>query len=146
MIRRHPRLSVVLAIYLGFVATVTLGPGHPSESDGWLLRVIQLLSRFDGTQWITYQRVEFTANVFLFFPIGMLALLLLGWRHATASVAFGVALTCAIEFAQKFIPGRVSDISDVISNSIGTALGASVATAYLLRQHYRGRGRRQMES
>ena len=139
MIRSHPRLSVATAVYLAIVAMITLGPAPPSDSEGWLFDILRVLGRSETTRWITYQRVEFTANIFMFFPIGMLARLLLpsGRRHGLVSIAFGVALTCTIEFVQKFIPGRVSDISDIVSNSIGTVLGVAIVTACALRRRHR---------
>ncbi|WP_165069661.1 VanZ family protein [Marisediminicola senii] len=135
MFRRHPILSAVTFAYLGIVAWITLGPQPLGDGDdAWLWRILGVFSRYDITSWVTYQRVEFTANVLMFIPIGMFFLLLFGRRGWFASVLAGVALTCTIEFAQLFLPGRVSDISDIIANSTGTAIGVIIALIVTARR------------
>ena len=37
-----------------------------------------------------------------------------------------MALTCAIEFTQLFLPGRFSDVRDILANSLGALLGVIV--------------------
>jgi glycopeptide antibiotics resistance protein len=71
-------------------------------------------SSHDLTRWHTYVRVEFLASVAMFLPIGV-------------NVISGVLLTLTIEFAQRFIPGCVSDLRDLVANSLGTVLGVLVA-------------------
>ncbi len=124
MFRRHPLLSIATFAYLGVVGWITLGPQPLDDGrDGLLWRALDVFARYEITDWITYQRVEFAANVAMFVPIGMFFLLLFGRRRWFVSVAAGVALTCSIEFVQRFLPDRVSDVSDIIANSIGTAIG-----------------------
>jgi len=64
-------------------------------------------------------------NVLLFVPLG----LLLGanrWRPPrSALVGFGLA--CSIELAQHFIPGRYSNLGDVVWNTTGAWAGAVLA-------------------
>lgn len=130
MFRRHPILSLVTFAYLAVVGWITLGP-QPVDSgnDAWLWRLLRFFGRHDITDWITYQRVEFGSNLAMFIPIGMFFLLLFGRRLWFISVLSGVALTCAIETVQIFLPSRVSDISDIIANSIGTLVGVLFALA-----------------
>lgn len=124
MFHRHPLVSFLTFAYLGVVAWITLGPQPFTESnDGWLWRMLRFFGRHDLTDWITYQRVEFTANVFMFIPIGTFFLLLFGRRLWFVAVAAGIALTMAIETVQLFLPNRVSDISDIIANSSGATIG-----------------------
>lgn len=124
MFRRHPLLSLATFVYLAFVGWITLGPQPLDDAnDAWLWRALRFFGRHDLTDWITYQRVEFAANVAMFVPIGMFFLLLFGRRLWFISVLAGAALTCAIEFVQLFMPDRVSDVSDLIANSIGTVIG-----------------------
>lgn len=129
MFRRHPLLSLVTFVYLGFVAWVTLGPQPIGDGNTWIFRALRVFARYDLTSWLNYQRLEFLANVGMFIPIGMFFLLLFGRRLWVVSVLAGVALTCTIEFVQKFLPDRVSDISDIIANSSGTLIGVLFALA-----------------
>ena len=130
MFRRHPILSFATFAYLGVVAWITLGPQPFDDGrDGMLWKALGFFSRHDLTSWITYQRVEFWANVAMFVPVGMFFLLLFGRRWWFASISAGVALTCVIEFVQRFLPDRVSDLSDIIANSTGTAIGVVLALA-----------------
>jgi glycopeptide antibiotics resistance protein len=124
MFRRHPILSVFTFAYLAIVAVVTLGPQPVDEhSDSWIWRLLSAAQAHQLTSWITYDRLEFLSNVAMFIPIGLFFLLLLGRRRWWLAILLGVALTIGIETAQLYIPGRVSDIRDVISNSVGAMTG-----------------------
>jgi glycopeptide antibiotics resistance protein len=128
MFRRHPALSVVTLAYLGVVGWVTLGP-QPLDTAGRgiLRRILAVLGNHDLTDWITYERVEFVANVLMFVPIGLLFLLLFGRRQWWLAVLVGVALTLAIELAQLSLTDRVSDPRDVLANTMGAFLGVLLA-------------------
>jgi len=65
---------------------------------------------------------DFLLNVGLFVPLGI-GLRLAGLKQRTAAV-IAIALTIAIETLQFYvIPGRESDSSDIVANSIGAILG-----------------------
>lgn len=134
MFLKHPILSALTLAYLGLVGWITLGP-QPIDTDGdaWLWSLLRFFGRHDATSWLTYQRVEFLANVAMFLPVGIFFLLLLGRRLWFVSVLMGVGLTASIEFAQLFIPGRVSDFRDIISNSLGAILGVLIALVLTTR-------------
>ena len=125
---RHRRiLQIITVCYLGVVGWITLGPQPLDERGVGILRgVLRVLARSDLTRWITYGVVEFTANIAMFVPVGLLFLLLAGRRHWWLALAGGVALTCAIEFTQLFLPGRFSDVRDILANSLGALLGVIV--------------------
>jgi glycopeptide antibiotics resistance protein len=124
MFRRHPLLSLFTVVYLGIVAWVTLGPQPLDEqAQGVLYRALRFFGNHSSTDWITYDRVEFGANIAMFFPIGLFLLLLLGRRQWWLAIAIGFLLTVGIETAQLSLPGRVSDIRDVVSNTTGATLG-----------------------
>ncbi|HEV7950700.1 MAG TPA: VanZ family protein [Glaciihabitans sp.] len=128
MFLRHPVLSLATLLYLGVVAYITLGP-QPLDDGGNSLvwRALDVFARYEATDWITYSRLEFGANVAMFVPIGLFFLLLFGRRLWWLSILFGVALTVGIEFAQMFIPARVSDPRDLVANSVGAAIGVLLA-------------------
>lgn len=124
---RRPLLAVATAGYLALVGWLTLGPQPLDQSGrGLLHRFIRFLSGDNKLDWITYALVEFTANVVLFVPVGVLFVLLVGWRRWWLAALLGIALTASIEFAQLFLPGRVSDPRDLASNSIGAGIGVAL--------------------
>jgi glycopeptide antibiotics resistance protein len=127
MFRRHPILSVLTFGYLGVVGWITLSPQVESQQEGWLWRLALLFDRHAATEWITFNLLEFVANVLLFLPFGMFFVLLFGRGRWWLAILLGVAMTVGIEFAQQFIPNRVSDPRDILSNSIGTVVGTVLA-------------------
>ncbi|TFB46282.1 VanZ family protein [Cryobacterium tagatosivorans] len=128
MLHRHPVLSLVTLAYLAFVGWVTLGPQPlDSANNGWLLRALGFFARHDATDWITYGRVEFAANIGMFIPIGVFLLLLLGRRLWWLAILAGVVLTGSIEFTQQFLPTRYPDLRDLVANSAGAVLGVLFA-------------------
>lgn len=128
MFRQHPLLSVVTFVYLGVVGFITLGPQPLDEgTDSLVWRLLGFFARFGATDWITYSALEFWANVAMFVPVGLFFLLLLGRRRWWVAVLLGVGLTCVIEFAQMFLPSRVSDPRDILANSVGALAGVVIA-------------------
>jgi len=127
MFRRHPLLSIVTVLYLGFVGWLTLSPQLPfgDGTDGFVWQILRALDRVPGTRWIDYSDVEFAANVAMFAPIGMFFVLLLGRGKWWLAMLLGILLSCVIELAQLFFfTSRVADLRDVASNSIGAIAGA----------------------
>jgi VanZ family protein len=84
------------------------------------------------TKW-TRDYMDIVINFFGFIPfgfVGALLLLLSGWKNAKTLLAVfcaGLGLSLFIELAQVFIPTRNSELSDLILNSLGAIIGASVS-------------------
>lgn len=127
MFLRHPLLSVATFAYLGVVGLITLSPQSDSPEGNILWWLVEFFERHRATEWITYNGLEFFANVMMFVPFGIFFVLLLGRRNWWLAILLGVALTVGIEFAQQYIPNRVSDPRDILSNSIGATFGTLVA-------------------
>lgn len=132
MLHRHPFLSLVTLVYLGFVGLVTLTPGSEQpDYSWWAARVLDRLERYRDldplTTRLSVERVEFLANIGLFVPLGVFLLLLVGSRLWWVALAAGIVLTSMIENVQRSIPGRVPDPRDVAANSIGMLLGVVLA-------------------
>jgi glycopeptide antibiotics resistance protein len=124
VLHRHPLLSVVTLAYLGFVAWLTLTPGSAAPTSSELvLRVLARLQRFEELSWLTYGRAEFLANIALFVPVGVFLLLLFSPRFWWIAAVAGLAMTSAIETAQRSIPGRVPDERDIVANTLGALVG-----------------------
>jgi glycopeptide antibiotics resistance protein len=127
MFRRHPILSLATLAYLGVVGWLTLGPQRVNAHDTIVLRILAILKSHDATTWVTYAGLEFASNVLMFLPIGVFFVLLFGRRRWWLAVLMAVALTCAIETTQLFLPSRVSDIRDIVANSAGGLIGVLLA-------------------
>lgn len=74
------------------------------------------------------------ANLCLYMPLGFAGVLTLQHRYRLAGVTFfGLLLCTAIEIAQFFDAGRITNMSDVYLNTIGTAVGGLAGVALDLR-------------
>jgi glycopeptide antibiotics resistance protein len=129
VLRRHPVLSLLTVAYGVALAILTLTPAADGERVYSLLtRLVALFERFDRTDWITYGVAEFAANIVLFVPLGVLLVLLLGRRRWLAVIVAGLLASCWIELAQGiWIGDRVADSRDLVSNTLGTAIGVVLA-------------------
>ena len=147
MLHRHPFLSLLTLVYLGFVGLVTLTPGsdQPDYAD-LAARVLARLQRYPDldplTSRLSIERIEFLANIGLFVPLGVFLLLLVGARLWLVALAAGIVLTSMIESVQRSIPGRVSDPRDVAANSIGMVIGIGLALVLTLPASLRRRRER----
>jgi glycopeptide antibiotics resistance protein len=122
---RRVVLALVTLGYLLFVGWVTLrAEPYDDAVDSWIDLVIAAFSEDQRTAWITFGMVEFVANIFMFVPVGVLLTLLLGRKWWWVAALGGFALSLAIELVQLGIPSRVSDPRDVVSNGLGTTVGA----------------------
>ena len=151
MFRRHPVLASLTLVYLAAVACLTLGPQplDPQNQD-LLHRALRVARAALVPHWpavaaqLTYNHVEFTANILMFVPLGILLVLLLGRRFWWLVILIGIAMTTVIENAQRFIPGRVSDFRDIESNSIGTVIGVLFALLVTIPAYRRERDRQRI--
>ena len=147
MLHRHPFLSLLTLLYLGFVGLVTLTPGADQPDYAGLAgRVLARLERYPDldplTSRLSIERIEVLANVGLFVPLGVFLVLLVGTRLWFVALAAGIVLTSMIETVQKEIPGRVSDPRDVAANSIGMFVGIALAIVLTLPATLRRRRQR----
>lgn len=132
MLHRHPFLSLLTVLYLGFVGLVTLTPGSDQPDYASLAgRILARLQRYPDldplTSRLSIERIEFLANIGLFVPLGVFLLLLVGTRLWFVALVAGIVLTSVIENVQRSIPDRVSDPRDVAANSIGMFVGIALA-------------------
>lgn len=123
LLGRPPRLSWILcALSLVPVVLLTLVPTQREVFErcavGWVLP--------------TFGRVELLANVLLFVPPVLLAGV--ATRRPPLALLGGVLASAGIEAVQALLPvlGRSCDTNDWLSNAIGAALGAALATVALV--------------
>jgi len=74
---------------------------------------------------------DFAINIFGFVPFGLFvsaylqsAVRLRRTRAALLTIVLGIFTSITIETLQAYLPSRVSSLTDLINNSLGTALGA----------------------
>jgi glycopeptide antibiotics resistance protein len=118
-------LAILSAGYLWAVAWVTLR-ARPYGSDiaSALDRLLAWFAERESTAWITFDRVEFAANVAMFVPLGIFAVLWFGVRGWWTAPVLGFLTSGAIELAQAvFLDSRVSDARDLLSNTLGAVVG-----------------------
>lgn len=82
--------------------------------------------------------MDLLVNIGGFVPLGLILCVYLSFRHAPRHAILyatitGVLLSLLIEILQAYIPQRVSGITDVITNSLGTGLGALLGQTALVR-------------
>ncbi|KQR23604.1 VanZ family protein [Microbacterium sp. Leaf151] len=97
------------------------------ESVIW--RLVRVLQSVPGLGWVTYDGVEFTANVAMFVPLGALILVWRGrWWHG---ILGGLVLSAGIETWQLlFLPTRVADVRDLVANTLGAAIGVGTVVLF----------------
>ena len=123
---RRPVVLTTTVVYLLAVAVITMTPQPTSAPGGPLLQLSRVLARREATGWITFGLLEFTANVIMFIPFGVLFCLLLGRRRRWLVLLLAAGSTVVIESAQLVIPNRVSDVRDLVANTAGAAIGLAM--------------------
>jgi VanZ family protein len=85
-------------------------------------------------------RGDFLSNILLYLPLGYFAFL--AWAQPSArsvrvilALFLGTMLSLSVELTQYFEPARDSTLTDVYSNMIGTALGATISAMTTGRWH-----------
>ena len=127
-----PRHAIVAVLAIGYGIFLALVVFWPSPIDrpvaAMLERVIAELHERGVPAFVNYTFIEFTANVALFVPVGIVLGLIVPLRWTVVALLLGPALSGAIEVAQHLLLSeRYSTISDIVANSIGSTLGVMVA-------------------
>lgn len=121
------------AIALGLI--VWLPATAASRFTGVVFRVARFVSaRTDISLTTSYTVFEFLANIALFVPLGLL--LVAAWPRANAWVVvlLGYSASATIELVQTLLPSRYPTLSDVVANTIGTAIGCVLVRLVMRRQ------------
>jgi glycopeptide antibiotics resistance protein len=127
--RGRALLVVATAAYVVVLWWMTLRPvAYGEDVAGVVDAVVAAFAAWAPTAWVTFPVVEFSANVALFVPWGLVAM---AWRAPWwAAVAGGLIASILIETAQLlWLPARVADVRDLVANTLGAAIGAAVFVA-----------------
>lgn len=117
--------------YVGFVAVVA-SRSEPVDRgrDGTIERVLDRLHGWGVPTSFDYDALEVAANVGYFVPVGLLLVLALPRSRWWVALLVGVGLSVASELGQALLlPERVSSVTDLLANSLGTVLGVGLALA-----------------
>ena len=125
---------VVLTVYGISLALIALWPIPVDSGAGGLLRrVTRVLPA------LTYARIEFSANILLFVPLGVLLMLILRRRYLILPIA--IVTTVAIECSQGLLlDKRTPSLLDIIANTAGACVGMVIVAAV---ESWRGRDVRE---
>jgi glycopeptide antibiotics resistance protein len=116
-------ITLLVAVCI-VVAFITFSPGPPDPAGQRALRAFLLHAHLNGMPWwISFNKIEFGANIAMFIPIGLFGALALPqprWLVIPAAIMGSLA----IEITQASgLPERVGTPRDVIANSLGAILG-----------------------
>lgn len=142
MTRRSLPFAVLAAVYLVLVGVITLGPTlwrNPWSQNDY--DVLSLSTWLDPATWTRLGSPEFTANILLFIPLGLLVRLAIPRATWFGAVAIGGTVSVAIEVLQVWTP-RVSDPRDLVANTFGALVGAVLGA---VMSAIAGRGIRRAE-
>lgn len=86
------------------------------------------------TVWDRFVTRDVVLNVLLYMPLGAIGCLVWLPRFpraaAAAATTLGFALSLSMELLQNYVPGRVTSLSDLTTNTLGAAAGAFLAVAF----------------
>lgn len=123
----------LLALYAAAVIAVLLAPVSPAQAVNTLTVWIQ---EDLGLEFVRQGWVEFTANVLMFVPLGVLVPLV--FRRLWIGVLVAAALSAGAELVQILLPARHASMRDVLANVLGALLGAAIVWAVTRRRPSRG--------
>ena len=126
----------VLIVYGITLATIALWPTHvDAPADRFLTAITR------AVPWLTYPRIEFTANILLFVPFGALLSLLLPRVRWWYGILAAALFSSTAELLQTLASDRTSTIQDVLANTLGATLGIVVVALTSRRARGSAQGR-----
>lgn len=126
------RQKLGLCLVLAYGLIVLLATMWPTPLDqgfaSSINRLLDVLHRNGIPEWFGYNKLEFSANVLMFVPLGFLVSMLLPLRGWWMALIICPGASVAIEITQSLaLSARFATVSDVVSNSIGALVGAVLA-------------------
>lgn len=129
---RQRVLRLVFGLYLLAVCVIVFAPQPDTGQFTGIVAVIARAIEPWGVPFeLGYTVLEFGANIALFVPFGMLVPLIAPLWHPWLVIASGLAVSCLIEFTQTALPSRYPTASDLLANTLGTALGVALLSLLL---------------
>lgn len=122
------RLRTLLAIGYGlFIVYASLSP-----FTGWRAQGIDFFEVLEAPLQLTYTAFDTALNLLSYLPFGLLLVLALRahcqpWLSTLLGAGIALALSASMEFAQMYLPTRISSNMDILSNGVGALTGALLA-------------------
>ena len=132
---RRRIVMAMLGVYTAFVLVITLSPQMPGSGfvSRIVTRVLASLHARGMFEFVDFLVVEFLGNILMFIPLGIFVALLVSRRHWWVLLFAGTVFSGFIELGQLlFLPDRVPEVRDLVSNSTGFILGAIAAVVFRL--------------
>ena len=120
--------AVYVGIYILAIVFPRKVPKNQLVTDNFLKKLFQELLYMSGN-------LEFIGNIFLLIPIFVILVKLFARVNAVFALTICILISASAEFAQSFIPGRVSSLRDFLLNCAGSLI------AFLLSEGYSNRRR-----
>jgi glycopeptide antibiotics resistance protein len=133
--------GVLLLFYVGVVLTATMWPTPlDANYEATITRLLEILHRHGIPEWFGYAKLEFSANIAMFVPLGFLLALTLPERAWWVVVIFIPAFSGAIEYTQgQWLDARFASTWDIAANTLGGYVGAVLAGLFRAVVHARDR-------
>jgi VanZ family protein len=115
--------------YVLFIVYASLSP-----FTGWQDQGLSFIDVLESPLGLTYTGFDLVINLLAYFPLGLLLGLMLRARVGAAGGVLlatigGALLSAAMEYAQMYLPSRVSSNVDLLANTSGTLAGALLAVS-----------------
>ena len=124
----------VLAVLLATMWPAPLDRGYEAS----IAKFLDVLHRYGVPLWFGYNKLEFSANILMFFPVGFLLTLLFPNGFWWISLLVCPALSMGIEgFQSVALTERFATVNDVIANSVGALAGILLAVCFRALVHAR---------
>lgn len=115
-----------MAAYLLALAFIVFWPVPVDKpAAGTLTKLIAWLHRHGMPEFIDYAQIEFSSNILLFVPMGIIAAV---WtKNAWLGLWIGFLSSCIIETGQAlFLAARFPSALDLLANTLGAGIGAAI--------------------
>ena len=121
--------GVLLISYVIVILFATLWPTPLDQGySAAIQKVLDVAHRNGVPEWFGYKKLEFSANLAMFVPLGFLSALLMPARVWWLALLMCPVLSIAIETSQAaFLAARFATATDVVSNSTGAVIGILIA-------------------
>ena len=121
--------ALTLAGYATIVLLATMWPTPLDQGfEASINKLFSVLYRNGVPLWFGYSKLEFSANILMFIPLGFLVALLLPRRIWWLALIICPAMSIAIELTQSLaLSARFATVTDVVSNSLGAVIGILIA-------------------